>query len=119
MEVLSIILVLLIAFEHLYILVLEMFLWTKPKGLSTFSMSKVESEASKNLAMNMGLYNGFLSAGLIWGLLYPVSQIGDQIQLFFLVLVIAGVFGSFTAKKAILYIQALPAVITLIFLFLK
>lgn len=102
-----------IAIEHLWILVLEMFLWTHPIGLKAFSQSRENAEASKVLAANQGLYNGFLAAGLIWGL----AGGGFTIQLFFLVCVlVAGIFGGLTAKRLILWVQALPALITLVLL---
>jgi putative membrane protein len=117
MEIISMILVLLVALEHFYFLVIEMFLWTKPTGLKAFGMTKAQAEASKILAMNMGLYNGFLGLGLLWGLMYPIPAIGIQIQLFFLMLImIAGVFGAMTANRSILYIQALPAAIAFLWL---
>ena len=101
-------LVALVALEHIYILVLEMFLWTRPAGLRAFGLTPEFAEQTAVLAMNQGLYNGFLAAGLIWGLLRKSD--GVPVQLFFLVCVIvAGVFGGLTAKISILYIQALPA----------
>lgn len=101
----------LIAVLHVWILVLEMFLWTKPFGLKTFGQSLEKAEASKVLAANQGLYNGFLAAGLVWGLLS-----GDgAVQLFFVLCVlIAGIYGGLTAKRSILYVQALPALLALI-----
>jgi putative membrane protein len=102
-----------VALLHLGFLVLEMFLWTKPFGLRTFRLSPEIAQASAGLAANQGLYNGFLAAGLIWGVLG-----GDgayAIRLFFLACVIvAGVFGGFTAKRSILWIQALPGVLALL-----
>lgn len=106
------VLVALVALEHLYILVLEMFLWTEPAGLRAFGLTPEFAEQTAVLAMNQGLYNGFLAAGLIWGLFR--RQDGVPVQVFFLACVIvAGVFGGLTAKASILYIQALPAAITL------
>lgn len=103
-------LLILIAIEHVWILVLEMFLWTKPIGLKTFRQSREAAEASRVLAANQGLYNGFLAAGLFWGALSGNAQI----QFFFVVCVlIAGIYGGLTAKKSILYVQALPALVTL------
>ena len=107
------ILVGLVAFLHVYFLVLEMFLWDKPFGLKTFGHSLESATKSKVLAMNQGLYNGFLAAGLIWGLLLGTA--GEAITIFFLTcVVIAGVFGGLTAARKILYIQALPAIIALV-----
>jgi len=119
MAILSTFLVAIVALEHFYFLYLEMFLWTKPKGLKTFGMRLEEAEQTKLLAANQGLYNGFLGAGLTWGLLHPGSTIGFQIQLFFLVCVIvAAVYGGFTVKRSILYIQGIPAVLALFTIFL-
>jgi putative membrane protein len=96
--------VLVVALLHLYFLVLEMFLWDKPFGRRTFGMTADEAAATKTLAMNQGLYNGFLAAGLLWGLVA-----GDAVHIFFLACVIvAGVFGSMTASRTILWVQALP-----------
>ena len=98
----------LVAFLHVYFLILEMFLWDKPFGLRTFGHTQETASASKTLAMNQGLYNGFLAAGLVWGLSQGAA--GDSIKLFFLgCVVIAGVFGGLTASRKILFVQALPA----------
>lgn len=110
-------LVALVALEHIYILVLEMFLWTTPAGRRAFGMRPEQAEATKVMAANQGLYNGFLAAGLIWGLLHPDLSVGFQIQLFFLgCVLVAGLYGGMTAARKILYIQALPAAITILFL---
>lgn len=102
----------LVALIHVYILVLEMFLWDKPKGLKVFGQTQEAATASKVLAANQGLYNGFLAAGLFWGL-YLGNQ-GLGVKIFFLSCVlIAGVYGAATANKRILYVQALPAAIGL------
>jgi putative membrane protein len=102
-----------IALLHIYFLVLEMFLWDKPKGLKTFGNSLEDAMVTKKLAMNMGLYNGFLAAGLIWGL--TLGDTGISVKVFFLICVlVAGVFGAFTASKKILFVQALPATLALI-----
>lgn len=109
----------LIALLHLYILVLEMFLWTKPRGRRAFGMTAEQAESTKVLAANQGLYNGFLAAGLIWGLLYPVPEIGRQIQAFFLICVIvAGLYGAVSASRRILFVQAIPAAVALILVWL-
>jgi len=106
-------LVALVAIEHLYILVLEMFLWTKPAGLRAFGLTPEFAEQTAVLAANQGLYNGFLAAGLIWGLL--LKDAGRSIRIFFLCCVIvAGVFGAVTAKPSILFVQAAPALIALL-----
>ena len=102
----------LVALLHLYFLVLEMFLWDKPAGLRAFGHTREAASASKVLAANQGLYNGFLAAGLIWGLARGAA--GTDIKLFFLTCVlIAGVYGALTASRKILYVQALPAAIAL------
>jgi putative membrane protein len=117
MSVLANILVALVALEHLGFLVLEMFLWTTPYALRTFGMTEEFARASSVLAANQGLYNGFLAAGLIWGLF--ASNGGFAIKVFFLACVIvAGLFGAATAKFSILYIQALPAAVALLFVLL-
>lgn len=104
----------LVALLHVGFLVLEMFLWNHPVGRRTFRMSKEVAEASATLAANQGLYNGFLAAGLIWGLLSGEFSV----KLFFLICVlIAGIYGGITAKRSILYIQALPALLGLILLY--
>lgn len=107
-------LIILIALLHVYFLVLEMFLWTKPLGLKVFRQSLQKAQDSKVLAANQGLYNGFLAAGLIWSLIQDVEIFSSQLKIFFLVCVfIAGVFGALTVSKRIFYIQALPALICL------
>ena len=112
MNMLANLLVALVAVLHLGFLVLEMFLWTTPFGLKTFGLTREFAEQSRALAANQGLYNGFLAAGLIWGLLSP--QNGFAIQVFFLgCVIIAGLFGAATAKRTILFIQALPAAVAL------
>ena len=102
----------LIAALQMYFLVLEMFLWTTPFGLKTFNLTREFAEQSRALAANQGLYNGFLAAGLVWGLLS--HQHGFAIQVFFLsCVIIAGLFGAATAKTTILFVQALPAAVAL------
>ena len=99
-----------VALLHLYFLVLEMFLWDRPFGRRSFGMSAEKAAATKQLAMNQGLYNGFLAAGLLWGILAGAFPI----KLFFLAcVVIAGVFGALTASRKILWVQALPAAVAL------
>jgi len=108
----------LIAALHIYIMVLEMFLWNTPKGRQVFGLSPEFAVASKVLAANQGLYNGFLSAGLIWGILLGVA--GAPIKIFFLAcVVVAGVFGGITANKRILFVQGLPGAIALILVLLS
>ncbi|MDU0205988.1 MULTISPECIES: DUF1304 domain-containing protein [Paenibacillus] len=119
MAIIASILVGIVALEHVYILVLEMFLWTSPRGMKAFGMTKEQAVATKSLAANQGLYNGFLAAGLIWGLVHPDPLIGRSIQLFFLCCVIvAALYGGATAKRSILLVQGLPAVIALLFVLL-
>jgi putative membrane protein len=102
-------LIVLVALLHVYFLVLEMFLWSTPRGLRIFRMTPEKAEATAVLAKNQGLYNGFLAAGLIWSL-----WAGPQVATFFLACVIvAGIYGGITAARSILYAQALPAVIAL------
>ena len=112
----SSILILLVALLHAYFLYLEMFLWDKPKGIKTFGTTQEFASASKALAANQGLYNGFLSAGLIWGLL--TKQNGHDIKIFFLsCVIIAGIYGAKTVNKRIFFIQSLPAIISISLLF--
>jgi putative membrane protein len=112
MTTLAAVMVTLVAILHLYFLLLEMFLWEKPLGLRTFGLMPEFAKATKSLAANQGLYNGFLAAGLIWGL--TQGENGNAIKIFFLLcIIIAGVFGALTASRKILYIQALPAIIAL------
>ena len=102
----------LIALLHVYILVLEMFLWDKPAGLRAFGMKQDLATATRVLGANQGLYNGFLAAGLFWGLW--LGDVGLQVKVFFLLCVLAaGVFGAATASRKILFIQAIPATIGL------
>jgi len=107
-------LVALVAAIHLYILVLEMFLWRTPRGLRAFRMEQDFADRSATLAANQGLYNGFLAAGLIWGLL-AADPVGFDAKVFFLLCVIvAGLYGAATVSRRILLIQALPAVLALV-----
>jgi len=109
MSITAKILIAIVALEHLYFLVLEMFLWTAPRTRKAFGMSAEQAEATKVLAANQGLYNGFLAAGLIWSLLAPAAY-AAQLAFFFLACVlVAGIYGGFTANKRIWLVQALPA----------
>ena len=102
----------LMAALHLYILVLEMFWWDTPKGHKAFGLTPEFAKATKVLAANQGLYNGFLAAGLIWGL--ALGPAGTAVKLFFLgCIVVAGVYGAATSSKKILFIQGIPGLITL------
>ncbi|MBH9553381.1 DUF1304 domain-containing protein [Inhella gelatinilytica] len=108
----------LIALLHVYILVLEMFLWDKPQGRRAFGLTQEFAQQTKVLAANQGLYNGFLAAGLLWGLWLGASA-GLLVKVFFLgCVLVAGVFGAATANKRILFIQAIPAALGLALLML-
>lgn len=110
MTVVANILVGLVALLHLYFLVLEMFLWTKPTGRRTFGLEADFAEQTKSLAANQGLYNGFLVAGLVWGLVDD----RDDVKIFFLACVIvAGLYGAATVNRRILFVQAVPAAVAL------
>jgi len=115
MNILANVVIGIVAVLHVGFLVLEMFLWNKPFGMKTFGMTQELADASATLAANQGLYNVFLAAGLIWGLwadLLPVKVF------FLLCALVAGVYGGLTAKRTILFIQGLPALIGLILVFL-
>ena len=115
MAILSLILVGLVALEHVYILILEMFLWTTPRAQRTFGITPEFARESRALAANQGLYNGFLAAGLFWGIAHPNPPTGTQIQLFFLLCVlIAAIYGGITAKRSILLVQGAPALLALL-----
>ena len=102
----------LIGLLHVYILVLEMFLWEKPAGLRAFGQTPQAAAASKVLAANQGLYNGFLAAGLFWGL--TLGAAGTGVKVFFLLCVlVAGLYGAATASRRILFVQAVPAAVGL------
>lgn len=103
----------LVALEHLWFMVLEMFLWTRPIGMKTFGTTAEFAQASAALAANQGLYNGFLAAGLLWGLFRKSD--GFAVQLFFLsCVIVAGVVGGLTVKPTILFVQSAPALVALI-----
>ena len=107
----------LVGLIHVYILVLEMFLWDKPAGLRAFGQTPASAAATKVLAANQGLYNGFLAAGLFWGLY--LGPEGFSVKVFFLLCVfVAGLYGAATASRKILFVQVLPATIGLVLLFL-
>lgn len=112
MSIVADVVVALIGLLHVYILVLEMFLWDKPAGLRAFGQTQQAATASKVLAANQGLYNGFLAAGLFWGL--ALGAAGTSVKVFFLCCVlVAGVYGAATASRKILFVQAIPAAIGL------
>ncbi|WP_430398416.1 DUF1304 domain-containing protein [Ferrovibrio sp.] len=114
MALLATILTALVAALHGWFLVLEMFLWTRPLGLKTFRNTPERAAETAVLAANQGLYNGFLVAGLVWGLLHPVPEVALQLKTFFLLCVIvAGVYGAISFSRRILFVQALPAALAL------
>ncbi len=113
MKIVANFLVAIVAILHVGFLVLEMFLWTTPYGLKTFAMTPEMAASTAVLAANQGLYNGFLAAGLVWGLLARESAVA--IKIFFLgCVIVAGLFGGATAKTSILFVQALPAALALL-----
>lgn len=118
MKYITIALILFVALEHFYFLVLEMFLWTKPKTIKIFGLrSKELAEETKVLAANQGLYNGFLSAGLV---ISVINQDLDLSILFLSFVIVAGIYGAYSTKKIrLFYVQAVPAIITLALILLK
>lgn len=115
MLLLSLVMVGLVAIEHVYILYLEMFAWTTRRVQRMFGTTPEFARESRALAANQGLYNGFLAAGLLWGLGHPDAAIGTQIQLFFLgCVLVAALFGGLTAKRSILWVQGGPALLALL-----
>ena len=117
MKIIETILVLLVAFIHFYFLYLEMVLWTKPKGLKTFGLEKEFAEKTKVLAANQGLYNGFLATGIVWSVL---SENTSATLFFLFCVLVAGIYGSISLKKrAVLYIQAAPAIIAITLIFIN
>ena len=110
MSSLAIALIALVAVLHLGFLVLEMFLWTRPAGLKVFRLSPQQAQQSKVLAANQGLYNGFLAAGLLYG----IATASREFALFFLgCVVVAGVYGAMTVNRRIFFVQALPALLAI------
>jgi putative membrane protein len=109
------ILVALVALIHVYIVVLEMALWTTPRGRAAFGTDAEFAEATRTLAGNQGLYNGFLVAGLVWGL---VADKYDVQVFFLLCVIVAGLYGAATVSRRILFVQAVPAALALLFVFL-
>ncbi len=116
MKTIQIIIIAFVALEHLYFLIIEMFLWTKPYGMRAFGIKKDFAQESKVLAANQGLYNGFLVAGLLWSLLEKNVDFANTLALFFLSCVaIAGIYGAYSTKKIKLFIlQAIPAILGII-----
>ena len=115
MTILSNIFIALVALLHLYFLILEMFLWTKPRGRKTFGNTVEFAQASRVLAANQGLYNGFLSAGLFWG----IFSGSFEFKVFFLgCVIVAGIYGAFSVSRRIFFVQALPGIIALVLVLL-
>ncbi|MFK2878250.1 DUF1304 domain-containing protein [Rhodanobacter hydrolyticus] len=118
MATISGVVVVLVALLHAYFLVLEMFLWDKPAGRKAFGQSKEQAAATKTLAANQGLYNGFIAAGLLWGVIRGAA--GYEFKLYFLLcVVVAGIYGAATANRKILYVQALPGLLALLLVLLS
>jgi putative membrane protein len=109
------VMVVIVAALHVYFLVLEMFLWRTPVGLRTFRMTKEIADSSAVLAANQGLYNGFLAAGLIWGLFAGRSVV----TFFLLCVIVAGIYGAATVSRRILFVQAVPAAVALVLVWLS
>jgi putative membrane protein len=113
MAIVATLLVAIVAAIHVYIVILEMVLWRTPRGLRSFGIDQAFADRSASLAANQGLYNGFLVAGLVWGLL-AADPVGFQVTVFFLgCVIIAGVFGAITVSRRILVVQAVPAALAL------
>lgn len=114
MKTLQIFFVALVAFEHIYFMVLEVFFWDKPKGLKTFGQTLEAAKSSKTLAKNQGLYNGFLAAGLIWTIVNK-NNFGQLAVFFLSCVIVAGIFGAYSTKNnKLFFVQALPAIIGLL-----
>jgi len=114
MTVLAAVLVALVALLHAYLVVLEMALWTTPRGRAAFGLSREFAESTRALAANQGLYNGFLAAGLVWGLVGPADH-RFAFRVFFLAcVVVAGLYGAATASRRILLVQGLPGAVALV-----
>jgi putative membrane protein len=112
--IIAAVLVAIVAAIHVYIVVLEMLLWRTPRGLRSFGTTQAFADESATLAANQGLYNGFLVAGLLWGLLAG-DPIGYQVKLFFLgCVIVAGLFGAATVNRRILFVQAAPAALAFV-----
>ncbi len=107
MSIIAIVLIALVALLHVYFLVLEMFLWTKPLGMKTFRNTPEKAEITRVLAANQGLYNGFLAAGLVWAIAAQKSDVA----LFFLgCVIVAALYGAYSVSKRIFYVQGVPAI---------
>ncbi|MGE3261971.1 MAG: DUF1304 domain-containing protein [Bacteriovoracia bacterium] len=123
MSILILLCIGLVAILHIYFLVLEMFLWTKPLGRKVFRQSPERAEATAVLAANQGLYNGFLAGGLLWALFLNLQnnfQLGRPIAIYFLgCVILAGAYGAYSVNKKILFVQALPAAVALAFVLIS
>lgn len=109
------ILLALVAVLHVYFLILEMFLWTKPLGMKTFRMNETKAKETAALAANQGLYNSFLAAGLFWAILHPVPEVAKQLAFFFcLCVIVAAAYGAYSVSRRILMVQGVPALIALV-----
>ncbi len=113
MRTLALVLIGLVAAIHVYILVLEMFIWRTPAGQKRFRMSAEKAEATAVLAANQGLYNGFLAAGLVWAMVSSPAELVPRATFFLACVAIAGLYGAATAMRTILFIQTVPAVLAL------
>ena len=110
----------LVAVLHSYFLALEMFLWQRPLGLKTFGMDAAKAATTASLARNQGLYNGFLAAGLVWAIVHPDVSVQVQLLRFFLgCVIVAGAYGAATVSPRIFFVQAVPAIIALVLVFLS
>lgn len=116
MDVIAAVLVVLVAALHAYFLVLEMFLWTRPLGLKTFRNTPEKAETTRVLAANQGLYNGFLAAGLLWGL---VTAQWNVVMFFLLCVIIAALYGAWSVNKRIFFVQGVPAIAALVAVWLR
>lgn len=117
MEAVSVVLLLVLALEHAWFLILESFLWTKPMGMKLFRLSPEQAQMTARLAVNQGLYNGFLAAGLVWGAWGVDAELAWPVRMFFVGCVaIAGIVGGKTVSPRIFYVQGVPAIVTLTWL---
>ncbi|WP_413582812.1 DUF1304 domain-containing protein [Bdellovibrio sp. HCB288] len=115
MKILGLTLVAIVAIEHFIIMYIEMYLWTRPVGLRVFRNTFEKAQNTAVLAANQGLYNGFLGAGLLWGLFHQDEAFAYQIKMFFLIcVIIAGFYGAYSVNRRIFFVQALPAILAVI-----
>ena len=120
MRIIALLLVAFVALSHVGFLILEMFYWNEPVGREIFNTTPEFTASTQVLAANQGLYNGFLAAGLFWGLFHPTPAVAFQIKVFFLLCVIvAGAYGAYSVSRRIVFVQAFPAALALIFLWLS